>query len=333
MSIATTSDATSVEFASPVTTTLDELIRLQSVAAVVSSYRRRTAAKQQGTAPSKHFGRGLDFAEVREYHAGDEVRMMDWNVTARTGRAHIKVFMEERERPVIFLVDQTPSMQFGTRGMFKSAMAVRLAALLGWCALNDGDRIGGVVALPSQIKRIKPAGQRRGLLRLFQTLIARSENHETNNVTTSDAAFLDSLQHARAMAPSGCRLVLISDFLTINSTIEQEISGLLKRVEVIPICVHDALEHTLPPRGILPVRSRQSAVGFSHLSTAAKDRRAHTQRAVQTRENINDLFASGGQAVVHVQSHEPLLNVATRAWFGVQPGVQSSAMKAGDPDG
>ncbi len=295
---------TTPKFASPVHTQLDELIRLQSAAATVSSYRRRTAAKQQGTAPSKHFGRGLDFAEVREYHAGDEVRMMDWNVTARTGRAHIKVFMEERERPAIFVVDQSPSMRFGTRGMFKSAMAIRLAALLAWCALTDGDRIGGVVAMPTHVKRVKPAGQRRGLLRLFQALVADAESATSQHATVSEQAFLHSLQHARAMAPSGCRLVLISDFMTINNAIEQEVSGLLKRVELIPICVHDALEHSLPSHGILPVRSRTSAGPFSLLSTAAKDRQVHSQRALRTRETIDALFATGGQAVVHVQSHE-----------------------------
>jgi len=143
-----TKNTSTPKFASPVHSSLDELISLQSLAAFVSTRKRRTAARQQGAAPSKQFGRGLDFAEVREYHAGDEVRMMDWNVTARTGRAHIKVFMEERERPVLFVVDQTASMNFGTRGMFKSAMAVRLAALLSWCAMADGDRIGGVVAFP-----------------------------------------------------------------------------------------------------------------------------------------------------------------------------------------
>ena len=167
-------NSTQPQFASPVHTSLDELVSLQSLAAFVSSRKRRTAARQQGTAPSKHFGRGLDFAEVREYHAGDEVRMMDWNVTARTGRAHIKVFMEERERPVLFLVDQTSSMNFGTKGMFKRSMAVRLDAVLSWCALSDGDRIGGVVALPEHVLRIKPVGQRRGILRLLQALASTS---------------------------------------------------------------------------------------------------------------------------------------------------------------
>jgi len=312
----TVSDTTVPQFASPVQTSLDELVALQSIAAFVSSRKRRTAARQQGTAPSKHFGRGLDFAEVREYHAGDEVRMMDWNVTARTGRAHIKVFTEERERPVLFVVDQTASMNFGTRGMFKSAMAVRMAGLLSWCALADGDRIGGVVATPEHVMRIKPAGQKRGLLRLLQTL-AHSDDTPLNAMTTQHT-LLRALQQARTLAPSGSRLVLISDFLSVDNAIEQEILGLLRRVEITPICVQDALEHTLPKRGLLPVRSRQADGPSAVLDISRSAQGAHAKRAATTRENINQLFLNGGQAVTHVQSHQSLADAAMQAWFGVR---------------
>ncbi len=306
------------EFASPVTTSLSELIRLQSQAAQVTSRKRRTAAKQQGTAPSKHFGRGLDFAEVREYHAGDEVRMMDWNVTARTGKAHIKVFMEERERPVLFVVDQTPTMQFGTRGMFKSAMAVRLAGLLAWCALSDGDRIGGVVAFPNDLQRIKPAGQRRGLQRLLQAMVTDFAAESSTERLTSQQSLLRALQQARTLAPSGSRLVLISDFQTLNAAIEQEISALLRRFEITPICVQDALEHQLPKRGVLPVRAKAQSEPAAVLNTSADAQKAHSIRAQQTRDRINQLFLGGGQAVTHVQSHEPLVEAAMRAWFGIR---------------
>ena len=299
--------------------TLDELVGLQSLAALVSSRKRRTAARQQGTAPSKHFGRGLDFAEVREYHAGDEVRMMDWNVTARTGRAHIKVFMEERERPVLFVVDQTASMNFGTRGMFKSAMAVRLAALLSWCALAGGDRIGGVVAFPEHVLRVKPAGERRGLLRLLRVLAA-SNGGDVPGAMATDHTLLRALQQARSMAPSGSRLVLISDFLTVDNSIEQEIQGLLRRVEITPVCVQDALEHALPKRGLLPVRSRRASAASAVLDVSSSAQNAHAAKAVQTRERIDQLFLNGGQAVTHVQSHQQLVDVAMQAWFGVRAG-------------
>ena len=308
---------TKPKFASPVHTSLDELVALQSLAAIVTSRKRRTAARQQGTAPSKQFGRGLDFAEVRAYHAGDEVRMMDWNVTARTGRAHIKVFMEERERPVLFVVDQTSSMSFGTRGMFKSAMAVRLAALLCWCALADGDRIGGVVAFAEHVLRIKPAAQKRGLTRLLQSLVMSSGELPVNAMTT-EHSLLQALQQARSLAPSGSRVVLLSDFLTLDESIEQEIAGLLRRVEITPICVQDALEYTLPKRGILPVRSRHSSEPAAVIDISAAAQGAHVKRAAETRARIDKLFSNGGQAVTYVQSHHSLADAAMQAWLGVR---------------
>ena len=317
-------NSTQPQFASPVHTSLDELVSLQSLAAFVSSRKRRTAARQQGTAPSKHFGRGLDFAEVREYHAGDEVRMMDWNVTARTGRAHIKVFMEERERPVLFLVDQTSSMNFGTKGMFKRSMAVRLAAVLSWCALSDGDRIGGVVALPEHVLRIKPVGQRRGILRLLQALASTSTDAPPNAMM-SEHTLLRSLQQIRILAPSGSRVVLISDFLNIDESIEQEISGLLKRVEITPICVQDALEHTLPTRGLLPVRSKEMNGPAAVLDVSTSAQGAHAARAAYIRAHIDQMFSKGGQAVTHVQSHQQLAEVAMQAWFGVRSQSPSAA--------
>lgn len=304
-------------FESPVHTNLNELVHLQTLASLVMSKKRRTAARQQGTAPSKQFGRGLDFAEVREYHAGDEVRMMDWNVTARTGRAHIKLFMEERERPVLFLVDQTSSMRFGTKGMFKSAMAARLSALLAWCALSDGDRIGGAVAYPSAATRFKPAGQRRGIMRLLQTLTLASEKDDVADHEINCASMLKALQHIKSMAPSGSRLVFVSDFQTIDARIEQEISVLLRRVEVTPICIQDALESQLPARGVLPVLSKRGGAPALALNTGPSAQKAHARKAVENLERINQIFLTGGQAVTHVKSHEPLVDAAMRAWFGV----------------
>jgi len=315
-------------FASPVHTGLDELVHLQTLASLVMSRKRRTAARQQGTAPSKQFGRGLDFAEVREYHAGDEVRMMDWNVTARTGRAHIKLFMEERERPVLFLVDQTSGMRFGTKGMFKSAMAARLSALLAWCALADGDRIGGAVAYPSRAEHFKPAGQRRGIMRLLKTLVLASELDDEHSEAINQLSLLHAVQRIKSMAPAGSRLVLVSDFQRIDHRIEQELSVLLRRIEITPICIHDALEQTLPPRGVLPVLSKRGGTAFS-LNTGQSAQSAHAHAAAENRKRIDQLFLKGGQAVTHVQSHEPLVDAAMRAWFGVTINPASVATEHG----
>ena len=121
------------DFASPASTSLDELVKLRSAAqALQRQMRKKSAAPLSGGSVSRRLGRGLDFAEVREYQPGDDVRMIDWKVTARSGKAHTKLFVEERERPVLLVVDFRASMRFGTRGMYKSVLAARLAALLGW---------------------------------------------------------------------------------------------------------------------------------------------------------------------------------------------------------
>lgn len=320
-------------------TELYELVRLQALAASITPKKSRVASKRHGSAPSKQFGRGLDFAEVRAYHAGDEVRMMDWNVTARTGRAHIKVFTEERERPVVFLVDQTSSMHFGTKGMYKSAMAVRLAALLAWCALASGDRVGGVVAFPGRVLQVKPAGQKQGLLRLLKTLVKPHDAQVDGaifNDALVDGARLDdascmqqALQRVRALAPSGSRLVLLSDFRHLNEAMEQELKGLLKRLEVTPICIQDAIELTLPKQGVLPVKSRHLNQFSALLDTRDAARHGHALQARAHQERLNKLFIAGGQGVTFVQGHHLLTDSAREAWFGVRASSVSMASSHG----
>lgn len=318
-----------MSFSSPVVTELHELVRLQALAASITPKKSRVASKRHGSAPSKQFGRGLDFAEVRAYHAGDEVRMMDWNVTARTGRAHIKVFTEERERPVIFLVDQTSSMHFGTKGMYKSAMAVRLSALLAWCALVSGDRVGGVVAFPGRVLQVKPAGQKQGLLRLLKTLV-KPHDAQAEDLRLDDAACMQqALQRVRALAPSGSRLVLLSDFHHLNETMEQELKGLLKRLEVTPICIQDAIELTLPKQGVLPVKSRRLNQFSALLDTRDAARHAHVLQARAHQERLNKLFIAGGQGVTFVQGHHLLTDSAREAWFGVRATSVSTASSHG----
>nr|WP_241480308.1 DUF58 domain-containing protein [Legionella norrlandica] len=121
---------------------LSELIDLRRYVHSVH-YKPQGRALRSGNHISKFRGRGMDFAEVRNYQAGDEIRHMEWRVTARTGRPHVKIYQEERERPVIMLVDFNPSMIFGTKIAFKSVVAARLASLLAWTVIKQGDRVGG----------------------------------------------------------------------------------------------------------------------------------------------------------------------------------------------
>ncbi len=119
-------------------------------------------AETAGNRQSRFRGRGIDFQESRNYQPGDDIRTMDWRVTARTGRPHTKVFQEERERPIIIVIDCNPSMFFGTRVAFKAVIAARLAALIAWAAIRNGDRIGAVSVWPRRSPRCRASGRTQG---------------------------------------------------------------------------------------------------------------------------------------------------------------------------
>jgi uncharacterized protein (DUF58 family) len=133
------------------------------------SAREPTRSVLAGGHRSAFRGRGMDYQESRHYQPGDDIRNMDWRITARAGRPHVKVYEEEQERPVIVLVDLGPSMFFGTRGAFKSVAAARLAALVGWAAVAGGDRIGALLFNGGH-HELQPAGGRRAAMRLIRDL-------------------------------------------------------------------------------------------------------------------------------------------------------------------
>ena len=158
---------------SAIATSVDELVALRTQAtAKLRGSRKRVRHQKSGLSSSAMLGRGLDFAEVRAYQPGDDVRNMDWNVTARTGIAHTKLFVEERELPCFLMVDMRSSMWFATRGSFKAMQAARLAALLGWCAVAANDRVGGIVFGDNWHFEVKPRSGRAGMMQLIRYMAA-----------------------------------------------------------------------------------------------------------------------------------------------------------------
>jgi uncharacterized protein (DUF58 family) len=198
-----------------------------------------------GTRASRFHGRGMEFSEVRAYQAGDDVRAIDWRVTARTGRPHSKLFEEERERPVWLVVDLGPSMRFGTRTAFKSVAAARAAAVLAWQAHGDGERVGGVVLAPGSTVELPPARTRRHLLRFLDVLA-------TGTAVGGDAPADDLEAQLRWLAPrakAGSRVVVVSDFYALDEALELALRVLARRAEVTLVHVFDPLESTPPPAG------------------------------------------------------------------------------------
>ena len=186
-------------------------------------------------------GQGMEFSEVREYQPGDEVRAIDWNVTARMGHPYVKRFIEERELTVMLAVDLSGSERFGTVSRFKSELATELSAVLAMSAIRNNDRVGALT-FTDRVEYVVPPGKgRRHVLRLVRDLLVR----EPTGRGTDIAGALDYLAH---MLPHRAIVFLISDFVATG--IEQPLKLLAPRHDVVAVTIEDPRERLLPDLGL-----------------------------------------------------------------------------------
>lgn len=223
---------------------LDELIDFRRYA-LMTSYHPQGKGARAGGHLSKFRGRGMDFSEARHYQAGDEVRHMEWRVTARTGRPHVKIFQEERERPVVLLVDFNPSMHFGTRHAFKSVVAARLASLLAWMTVQQGDRIGGLFFSARQHSEFMPRARERAVLPMLSSLSHYTQESAMNDETPA-RPLSDALLRVRRVVRPGSTIVLISDLYTFDEECIAHLARLRAHNEVLVYHISDPVELALP---------------------------------------------------------------------------------------
>ncbi len=199
---------------------------------------------------SKLRGRGVDFDQVRIYQAGDDVRTIDWRVTARTQEPHTKLFHEERERPIYILVEQSPRLFFGSGLAFKSVLAAQAASLVGWAALSHNDRVGGLVFGCGEQHEVKPRRSKQSLLQLLDRLARANANLNTDQNCDADA-FGMALRRAREVLRPGSLAVIVCDERTLSDAAEQQLTLLARHVDLLLIPVFDPLDHALPAAGLL----------------------------------------------------------------------------------
>jgi len=226
---------------------LEELLALRGAA---RSFSLRAAGPSRALLLGSHHGanrgRGLEFEEVRPYVPGDDSRSIDWRVTARRGRLHTKLFREERERPVWLLVDLQPGMFFGSRTQLKSMVAVRAAALLGWAAAANGDRIGAVIGNGRDTLCLRPRAREAGVLPLLNGLLALQPALPAAPAPETCAAAL------RTLAPivhPGSLVIALSDFSAASAGAEALWSALAAHSECRLFWVTDHLERQGLPAG------------------------------------------------------------------------------------
>lgn len=271
----------SIADSSPVQILLPDLLRLYQGALGIKLRRGLIQAAQSGQYLSRFKGRGMEFDETRLYTPGDDIRCMDWKVTARTGKAHTKLFREERERPVFLSVDMRQSMFFATRGVFKSVLAARLAALLAWSALKQSDRVGGQIFSESAGLELKPEHGRRAVLHFLQKLVDAKPDKGS-----ADSGLDEALQRLCIHARPGSLVFIFSDFRGLSSTGEFSLIRLRRHCDLALVFISDSLEKQLPSEGVYCFSDGEHELVWEASADAAK---VHAERYAQRFARIEAL--------------------------------------------
>lgn len=261
----------------------DELTALKHKASNLCLTSDRVAASiGAGDHHSPFRGQGLDFEEVRAYAPGDDIRSIDWRVTARTGVPHTKVFREERERTVILCVDVNVGMRFGTKKTFKSIQAARVAALLGWQACMSHDRLGACLFgdVPGGLQFFAPHRSTKSLLAMLKQLSRTDLNENASPISLEK-----TLTHLNKVSSRGALIYIISDFATVDSALEQQLRALRKRCDVVLIPINDPADSVIPPIG--PVLFSNHGQGKAYIDTTNQmGRKKYTSQWLQMRQTL-----------------------------------------------
>lgn len=245
-------------------TDLNQLLRSRHWAQRLKLFSPRAARNMLlGNVRSRYRGRGMEFEEVRAYQVGDDIRTIDWKVSARAGGTYTKLFCEERERPCHIIVDQRSSMYFGSKVQFKSVLAAELASGLAWAALASGDRVGGQVIGDSSERDSKARHSKQAVLKFLHDLDELNHKLQTNLVPNDKAesqteepkatSLANSLQECQRTTRPGTAIFVISDFHDFDPSCAKALRNLSKHADLTLLQVVDLLEEKFPIKGNIAI--------------------------------------------------------------------------------
>lgn len=253
---------------------LDDLVRLKGRAQGFSFLPRQPVnSLLAGRHASKLRGRGLNFEEIRRYLPGDDIRQIDWKVTARTRKPYARVYTEERERPVIVVVDQRLGMFFGSRKNLKSVTAAEAAAIAAWRTIAVKDRVGAVIFNDAEAREIRPQRTRSTVMRILQSILEM--NHALradSDVRPGPGMLNEALRRTQQMAPHDCLVVLISDGEGSDSETTRLATEIARHNDVLVVSVFDPLELALPRQGRLVASDGSRQLEFDSGSASLQSR-------------------------------------------------------------
>lgn len=301
----------------PTIITLTELIALNRQAASLKLHAKRIRSRQSGQYLSRMKGRGMEFDESRPYEPGDDVRNIDWRVTARTGKTHTKMFREERERPVFISVDSRASMFFATQGRFKSVIAAELTSLLAWTAHQQGDRVGGEIFNENEHTEFRPRRGQQNILHLIKQLSSLTVT--TNAQPTS---LEEPFRRLQRIVHPGSLACVISDFRGLDEAASTQLINISRHCEVLLIHIYDPLEVALPDRGHYRVSFGERIMNIN--ATNRQYRQHYSEHFQQRMDLLEKLSNNQRMNLLHCRTNESPYTVL-RNRFGVQPATRRRA--------
>ena len=241
-------------------------------------------------------GRGMAFSEVREYQVGDDVRDIDWNVTARFRRPFVKVFEEERELTVMLLIDVSGSLDFGTTERTKREMATEMAAILAFSAIQNNDKIGVIFFSDRIEKYIPPKKGRKHILYIIHEMLDLKPESKRTNVAAA-------IEYLTRVMKRRCIAFVVSDFYAENS-FQKELQIANSKHDVVAIQVYDQRAKTLPNVGLMKVKDAETGHEMFIDTASAKLRRAHTEYWLERMNTLKTTFAQSNVDWVSVATNE-----------------------------
>ncbi len=284
-----------------ITADLDSLIKFKSDAQSLKLKLSRGARSViAGQHRSKFRGRGMDYAESRHYQPGDDVRTIDWRLSARTGETYTKVFIEERERPVFLLADFSASMYFGTKRSFKTVSAANAASLISWAAVQNGDRLGGVVVENGNVHDLKPRPGKIGALAMLN-LLAESTHEIPHSSGKSDLN--SGLSHLSKVAHPGSLIFLFSDLYGFDEASQRHLSVMNQHNDIIVCQILDPLEKSPPAPGryvLVDASNNQQRLILDTHKT--KTQNQYSRAFSKRKESINSFMESQNIPLIELLS-------------------------------
>jgi uncharacterized protein (DUF58 family) len=275
----------------------DELIKKIRQIQIFTS--RTVDASFAGQYESVFKGRGMQFDEVREYTPGDDIRAIDWNVTARTGRPYIKRFVEEREMTVIFVVDLSASGRFGTVNKMKNELAAEFCAVLAFAAAKNNDKVGLVIFTDQVELYIPPKKGTRHVLRLIRELLYFKMPRRKTNITLA-------LDYTARVTRKKAAIFLVSDFLETN--FKKSLSLLNKRHDVIAVPVSDRVEISMPAVGLVELADAETGETILVDTTSKKFRNRYDSSSHSRFNELKNMLRSINVDYIPISTDKPYIH-------------------------